>query len=285
MVRRAVVAGSFYEGNKTGLLASLEACFVSKLGPGKLPQIRQEREGRLLGLVSPHAGYMYSGMGAAHAYYRLAQDGIPDVVVLMGPNHRGIGAPVAVSPHDSWQTPLGELEVNRRVADAIIEQSLHASADATAHSMEHSIEVQLPFVQFISGSASKIVPISIAHLSPGDAQSLVEDLGPAIARAVRGKSAVIIASTDFTHYETADTARKQDTTAIDRIIDLDSEGLVKDVYRNDITMCGVIGTAVMLRACSELGATRAELLSYYSSGDVTGDRNQVVGYGALAVTV
>jgi MEMO1 family protein len=285
MVRRPLVAGSFYESNKAGLIASLEGCFVSKLGPGKLPQVRAEREGKLLGLVSPHAGHVYSGMGAAHAFYRLAQDGIPDVIVFLGPNHRGIGAPVAVSPHEYWQTPLGDLEVDRHTADAIIEHSLHASEDAAAHSMEHSIEVQLPFVQFISGSSSKIVPISIAHLNAEDAMALVHDLGPAIARAVEGKAAVIVASTDFSHYETAEDAREHDNIAIDRILALDGEGLINDVYREDISMCGVIGTAVMLSACSQLGATTAELLAYYSSGDVTGDRSEVVGYGALAVTV
>ncbi len=285
MVRRAVVAGSFYEDSKSGLIASIEGCFMHELGPGILPQIKAERRGDLLGLVSPHAGFMYSGMGAAHAYFRLAQDGIPDVIVLLGPNHRGIGAPVAVSPHDTWQTPLGDLEVDKQVADAIIEQSLHASADATAHSMEHSIEVQLPFIQFISGSSSKIVPICIAHLALRDAQELAEDLGIAIARAIGGKSAVIVASTDFTHYESADSARKKDKTPIERIIDLDSEGLVADVYKEDISMCGVVGAAVMVSACSHLGATKAELLKYYSSGDLTGDKKQVVGYGAMAVSV
>lgn len=283
MSRKPAVAGQFYDGTETGLLSLIEQCFVGDLGPGSLPQTRQQRLGRVLGLVCPHAGYIYSGSAAAWAYSALAADGIPDTAVLLGPNHYGLGSAAAITPDDSWSTPLGTLNVDVEAAESILNNSTYAKFDSSAHAREHSIEVQLPFLQYIGGRNTKIVPISIAHLNMADALLLAEDLGSAIAESLSGKSAVIIASTDMTHYESKSSAAAKDSLAIEKIAELDAPGLIELVYSRGITMCGVIGTAVMLTACIRLGAKTARKLTYYSSGDVTGDTDQVVGYGAVSV--
>lgn len=283
MARPPAVAGQFYEGSKAGLTHEIEQCFLSELGPGKLPEIASERVGSILGLVCPHAGYYYSGSAAAHSYAALAADGIPDIAVLLGPNHYGRGSAVALSPDDEWATPLGTLRADPEVAEVILGSSKYAEADELPHAKEHSIEVQLPFLQCVGGNSTRIVPISIAHLREPDALGLIEDLGSAIAEAVSGKSAVVIASTDFTHYETRAVAQARDALAMERILALDPKGLIEVVYSEDITMCGVIGVAVMLEACKRLGAVSARKLAYYTSGDVSGDTSQVVGYGSVSV--
>jgi MEMO1 family protein len=283
MARPPAVAGQFYEGTKSGLVQEIEQCFLGELGPGKLPEVRPQRVGSVLGLVCPHAGYHYSGSAAAHAYAALAADGIPDVAVLLGPNHYGLGPAVAVSPEDAWATPLGSLRADAETAETILKLSRYAEADELPHMKEHSIEVQLPFLQYIGRDSTRIVPISIAHLDRSDALALVEDLGHAIAEAVSGRSAVVIASTDFTHYESHSVAQTRDALAMEPIVAMDPQGLIEVVYSKDITMCGVIGVAVMLEACKRLGAVNARKLTYYTSGDVSGDRSQVVGYGSLSI--
>jgi len=299
MVRRPAVAGAFYEGDREGLVQSIEECFLSRLGPGHPPQSPSQGERRVVGLVCPHAGYMYSGMAAAHAFDALAADGLPDVAVILGPNHHGLGEAVAVNTEDAWATPLGTVQVDRETAKAIVDASSYAREDDLAHAREHSIEVQIPFLQYLAlrpgsgqalrpgsgqaGDGVKIVPIAIAHLSESAARALVADLGPAIAAALAGKSAVVIASTDFTHYESKARANAQDSLALEKITALDPEGLLRVVEENSMTMCGATGTAVMLAACKELGAKSARVLAYYTSGDVIGDTSQVVGYGAASI--
>lgn len=282
MTRQAVVAGSFYEHEASLLRASIEKCFVSKLGPGRLPHIAGERSGKLRGLVCPHAGYVYSGSAAAWAYSMLAEDGLPDVAVILGPNHYGWGAGVAITQEDAWATPLGTLQADAEVSGRIIKHSKYAEADDIAHSREHSIEVQLPFLQYIGGDKTRIVPIALANYSKTDSLALVDDLGGAIAEAVSNTSAVIIASTDFTHYESRAAAQAKDAKAIEAILRLDPQGLINIVHDEAITMCGALGTAIMLEACKRLGATSARKLTYYTSGDVSGDMESVVGYGAIA---
>lgn len=285
MSRQPAVAGQFYDGTREGLKKEIERCFLGRLGPGKLPVHPKpvEGSGRILGLVCPHAGYYYSGSAAAHSYAALAADGVPEIAVYLGPNHYGLGPVVSVSSDDSWETPLGTLHVDADTTRTIVCASEYAESDRQAHAREHSIEVQLPFLQYIGGAGARIAAISIAHLSRADALALAPDLGSAIASAVKGMKAVVIASTDFSHYEPQAAARARDALAIEQIVKLDSAGLIDVVYSRDITMCGVIGVAVMIEACKRLGATSARKLTYYTSGDVSGDTSQVVGYGALAI--
>jgi len=281
--RRPAVAGMFYDADPEALTESIEECFLDRLGPGRLPQISQRNERRILGLVSPHAGFMYSGSAAAWAYDALANDGVPDTAVVLGPNHHGLGEVIAVSLADEWITPLGTAKIDRETADAILTGSEFARPDEQAHLREHSIEVQLPFLQYIGGDRVKIVPIALAYLRHSDAILVMRDLSKAIANAIQDKNAVVIASTDFTHYEPQFSAQEKDATAMEKILALDAEGLLEVVNSRSITMCGAVGTAVMIAACKSLGATSARKLAYYTSGNVTGDMSQVVGYGALSV--
>ncbi|RLF24207.1 MAG: hypothetical protein DRN15_03560 [Thermoprotei archaeon] len=277
--RPPAVAGAFYEGTPESLRRQIEECFLHPLGPGALPKVNREGPRRIIGLICPHAGYMYSGPVAAHAYHALASDGVPDVVVVLGPNHYGIGSPLAIMNQGHWETPLGEVSIDEDVANAIVEYSGIIEVDDVAHMREHSIEVQLPFLQYLYGDSFRFVPITM----------LMQDLessrivGRAIAKAIEDLNAVIIASTDFTHYEPQENAERKDQEAIKRILALDPEGLVSVVNNLAISMCGVGPVIAMLTACKELGATTCVLLKYATSGDVTGDYTSVVGYGALSV--
>lgn len=282
MARKPVVAGMFYAADSASLRSEIEECFLGPLGPGTLPRAAESRAGKITGLVCPHAGYVYSGSAAAYSYLALAEDGMPDIAIIMGPNHTGLGAAVSVSTETEWATPLGNVAVDVETAGEILRNSRYAEPNDAAHSREHSIEVQLPFLQYLGGDTS-IVPIVLAHLNPQDALELASDLGEAIAAALRNRSGVIIASTDFTHYESKSSAQAKDSRAIDAILRLDSTELIKVVDENAISMCGVVGVAVMIEAAKALGAKSARKLAYYTSGDVTGDTDQVVGYGAIAV--
>ncbi|MEM3011844.1 MAG: AmmeMemoRadiSam system protein B [Candidatus Hadarchaeales archaeon] len=278
MIRLPAVAGSFYEGERGSLLSRIEWCYTHPHGPGGLPTPGRKGK-KVLGLVSPHAGYMYSGPVAAHGYALLASSP-PETVVVLGPNHTGMGSGVSLSPHRAWRTPLGEVEVDGELSRSIAEECELIDLDELAHQYEHSIEVQLPFLQHLFGSRFKLVAICMMLQD----ERTSEQVGRALAEALEGRKAVVIASTDFTHYEPQERARKKDEKALRRIEALDWRGLLRTVEEEDITMCGYGPVAAMLRACSELGAREGELLKYATSGDTAGPMPEVVGYGSLAVT-
>ena len=278
-VRPPAVAGTFYAGSRDALVKQIEGCFLHRLGPGKLPEVAEGALKRVVGLVCPHAGYMYSGPVAAHSYYRLASDGRPEVVVILGPNHHGVGSAIATVRGGVWRTPLGDVEVDGEVAMKIVEYSGIVDLDENAHRYEHSIEVQLPFLQYLYGDEFRFVPIAMLMQ---DSQSSVE-LGRAIAKALSGMNAVVIASTDLTHYEPQETASKKDNAVIKAILDLDVDSLYKTVMSLNVSMCGYGPAAAAITASREAGANTAKLLSYKTSGDVTGDFSAVVGYAALSI--
>jgi len=235
---------------------------------------------RVLAAVSPHAGYIYSG-GVAGAVF--SQIRIPDVVVILGPNHRGMGASVALSASGTWDMPLGSVPINEAMAESILKVStsgVKIKDDPGAHAMEHSIEVQVPFLQFLRPEVS-IVPIALSHLT----YDACQEIGQALVQGIQdyGKEVLLVASTDMTHYESQKSAKEKDKLAIDRILDLDPAGLYETVSRHGISMCGVIPTTIVLEACKALGAGKAELVRYATSGDVTGDNAQVVGYAGFIV--
>jgi len=223
---------------------------------------------------------MYSGHVAAHGYQCLARDGKPEVVVLLGPNHTGGGSALAVMREGVWRTPLGDVEIDTATADSILRASDILDVDDSAHAFEHSIEVQLPFLQFLYGSAFKFVPICFLMQ---DLQSSRE-VGSGVAKALVGKNAVVIASTDMTHYEPQKMAEKKDKAAIETMIKLDEEGLYFTVEAQRMSMCGYGPTMAAITAAKALGAKKAELLCYKTSGDVVGDYSAVVGYASLAFT-
>ncbi len=265
MTREAAVAGQFYPGNKHSLEKELEAMIPA--GSEKIDAI---------GAVVPHAGYMYSGAVAGEVYAKIKPK---KTYVIFSPNHSGYGAPFALSA-ESWKTPLGEVSVDKELIDAVKDRSALVKEDATAHAFEHSIEVQLPFIQRIAPGSS-IVPITVQH---GSMKQLGEVAG-AVSSAIKetGKDAAILASSDMTHYESRKTAEEKDHMAIDRILELDPEGLIQVVETNNISMCGYIPAVLMLMACKDLGAKKAELVKYSDSGYVTGDDYQVVGYAGIVV--
>ncbi len=281
-IREPAVAGMFYEAGADELRAEVEACFLSPLGPGRLPTANPGGPRRIAGLVSPHAGLIYSGPTAAHAYYRLAEDGLPEVAILLGVNHRGYGAPVAVDVRPAWRTPLGDAEIDVDLARSIVSLCEYAEEDELAHRMEHSLEVQVPFLQYVGRGHIRIAPVLMGiPVWDGAALTIARNLGAAVAEAVAGRDAVIIASTDFSHYESRESAERKDSQAIRDILRLDERALIETVRAQEISMCGVAPTAAALAACKRLGAKTARQLAYGTSGDVTGDYLQVVGYAAI----
>jgi len=280
MIRQPVVAGSFYPGEPNRLRKQIEQCFLGAVGPGELPRANPEGKREIVGLVSPHAGYVYSGPVAAYGMYFLARDQLPSLIVMMGPNHTGMGADVSIQAQGSWKTPLGEVEIDSAAAKAILENSKEAEEDRRAHVLEHSIEVQLPFLQYVYGSDFKFVPICFMDQS----LETCRDVGLAVAGALRKTdSFVIIASTDFTHYESHETAVEKDGYAIKAIQELSPKNLMHAVAHYNISMCGPGPVAAMLFAAKDLGATAAELLSHKTSGDTSGDYSSVVGYASILV--
>ena len=236
----------------------------------------------------PHAGYVYSGPIAAHSYAALARDGWPEHVVILSPNHHGVGAPLAVCPEDH-RTPFGTVTYDAPLGEVIVGGLIES--DAEAHAQEHSIEVQLPFLQHLRGEFS-FVPLVMTFQE----WEVAKEVGAAVGKALKGKDAVVIASSDFTHVganygqmptrgmTVAEFARRQDEYALEAITRLDSKGLYKAVTGHNITMCGYGPVIAMLEATKGLGAKEAKLLQYANSAEIVRDRTLAVGYGSVVVT-
>lgn len=278
-VRRPCVAGAFYPADPERLRETIEGCFTHRLGPGRLPK-PEGYERRIVSVVCPHAGYMYSGPVAAHSYYNLAAEAKPRSVIVIGPNHTGLGSPIAMMNSGAWETPLGEVEIDVELADAIFEASDIIDIDEWAHRREHSIEVQLPFLQYIYGSDLRFVPICMGLQ---DLESSRE-VGKAIAETANRADAIIMASTDLTHQEPQASANRKDRMVIEAILSMDEVALQERVRANRISMCGYGPVSVAIVASKLLGASGAELLAYHTSGDITGDQYAVVGYAAAKLT-
>lgn len=266
MLRSAVVAGQFYPGQKQSLFQTVDSLISSTA-----------TEKPAIALMSPHAGYIYSGGVAGQTFSGVK---IPDDVIILGPNHHGRGHMAAVFASGAWETPLGQTKISADLAKRILSECPMTAEDLVAHRYEHSLEVQLPFLQFRAPHSS-IVPICISHMP---LETLLQ-LGDGLARAIlssRGKP-LIVASTDMTHYESGNVARKKDCLALEKVLALDPEGLYEVVQEHQISMCGVVPTVVMLQAALALGAENAELIAYSNSGDVTGDQSEVVGYAGVRI--
>ncbi|HUY00577.1 MAG TPA: AmmeMemoRadiSam system protein B [Candidatus Deferrimicrobium sp.] len=278
MIRDAKFAGSWYNGSESALRQILKGYFeTDKRGPKKTPTINADGPRNLVGIVSPHAGYMYSGAIAAHGFAEIAFDGKPDFFIVVGIDHHGYGAgPASIQCEGGWQTPLGLAKIKTDVAKKILANSQKIYDSAIAHNAEHSLELQLPFLQYIFGEI-EFIPIMVSSGS----LSVFQEVGRAIAEGCKGEDVVLIASTDFTHMEAAEFARAQDQKAIDAILKLDEKMLYETVRKNGISMCGYGSTSAVIKASRELGATKAVLLKYGNSGEVTGDDYSVVGYGSL----
>ncbi len=266
-VRQPAVAGQFYPGDPDGLQAQVE----------KYLQPEPPLSG-VIGAVVPHAGYIYSGAVAGETVSAL---NVPNRVLILGPNHTGWGPEISVYSGGSWQMPFGKVQIDADLADQILEHAPGATTDIMAHSQEHSIEVLLPFLYYARQEEFTFVPVTISRIS----SEACRDLGSSLARIVEssGEDILVVASSDMTHHESHASAEKKDAAAIEKILDLDPDGLIDIVASKKISMCGIMPTAVMLHLASALGASRAKLIKYSTSGEVSGDYDQVVGYAGIVV--
>ena len=275
MIRQPAVAGQFYQGSPSALR--------DQVGRFLVPEAKKVKA---LGIVSPHAGLVYSGSVAGAVYSRIE---LPGTFVLIGPNHTGLGAPVSLMARGSWETPLGAVRINDDLAEAVLSKSRRIHDDTMAHLQEHSLEVQLPFIQYLKRNFT-IVPIQMMDTRLETCIEVGNAIASAIAECGAGSAeykaggTLIVASSDMSHYVSAETAKKKDHAAIKRILDLDAQGLYYTVRDEGISMCGYGPVVAMIAACKSLGATKAELVKYTNSGDVSGDYDQVVGYAGIVVS-
>jgi len=263
MVRQPAVAGYFYPQNKQELQRQIVSF---------LPQ--RERRNAVAILV-PHAGYMYSGHVAGEVY---ASVELPDAFIILCPNHTGSGSDFDVYPEGEWITPLGNAVIDDELVQKLLQLFPHAEKNGRAHLKEHSLEVQLPFLQYIKGEI-RFLPVCIRQFDYG----YLKELGFALAEIVQTaqRNILIIASSDMTHYESQESARHKDDLAIKQMERMDPRGLYDTVHRNNISMCGYLPATAALIASGELGATSGKLLKYATSGDITKDYQQVVGYAGM----
>lgn len=265
----------FYPSNPAELRTTLDQSFRNrKFGPGMPPPSLEER--KIYGMVTPHAGYMYSGAVAANGYYHISAHDFSNAVIV-GPNHYGIGSGVATMKEGVWETPLGEVEVNTTWAQDMAKRSDILDFDDVAHGRDHCLEVQLPFLQYIRDEFT-IVPVILMMQDIDTAF----DLGKAMAdTAAETNDTVLIASSDLTHYEPNESAHRKDNELIGAMLDLDVPKFYSVLERMDVSACGYGAIASVMVAARSLGATKGELLKYATSGDVTGDVSAVVGYSSV----
>lgn len=269
MQRKSAKAGSWYPATAAGIKKDI-ASFLP------LEKITAQKA---IGIMVPHAGWLYSGRVAVQVYARVK---IPGVIIMIGPNHTGEGYMVSLSDSDTWISPAGEVSIDKDLSKRITELSGGTvTLDDGAHKNEHSLEIQLPFLQYFRPNI-KIVPIILGS----QALEICRILGEGIAGAIKEsqEDVLILASSDMNHFENIDTTRKKDDLAIREILSLNPENLLQTVMKNDISMCGVAPTAVMLFAAKSLGAATTQLVTYDTSGTVTGDNKEVVGYAGVIVT-
>lgn len=268
VVRYPAVAGRFYPANSNTLREQVSAY----LAESKAPPVRA------IGCIAPHAGYMYSGHVAGAVFARVE---IPRLCLVMCPNHTGMGRAVAIMSEGAWETPLGEVLIDSEFAEAMKERFSVLQEDSAAHRAEHAAEVELPFLQ-LRHPGLRIVPIAL-----GTSQfEVLEGLGTALADVIEqyGEPVLMVASSDMNHYDSDVVTRVKDHRAIERILTLDARGLYDVVTQQDVSMCGFGPAVAMLTAARKLGAKSAELVKYATSGDISGDRDLVVGYAGVVVS-
>jgi hypothetical protein len=269
MLRAPAVAGSFYEASPQALERTVQALLHADPRLAPRPAI---------GLMAPHAAFQYSGRIAGRAY---AQVEVPDVVVVLAPNHTGLGLPAAVGTAGEWRIPTGDVPVDRELADRLVRGSSDLAADDLAHAAEHAVEVHLPFLRAMNPDV-RIVPICLRTMSYG----MCEAIGLALAEAIKpfAERVLLVASSDMNHHEPARVAARKDRMALERVEELDPRGLYGTVVDHHVSMCGFVPTVAMLVAARKLGARYGEVVAYGTSAEVTGDPSSVVGYAGVLVT-
>ncbi|HHT18987.1 MAG: AmmeMemoRadiSam system protein B [Euryarchaeota archaeon] len=276
MMRKPAVAGYFYESDEQLLKERIKWCYTHPIGPGRIPgKLGNKRS--IKGLISPHAGYEFSGPVAAFSYLELAEDGLPETVLILCPNHTGMGSGLSTMTQGGWQTPLGEVPIDTEFARKLVDNYPLMDDEPSAHIQEHSCEVQLPFLQEL-GQDFKLVPICMMMQDLETSQ----ELGGAIALTAQelGQDLVVIASTDFTHQMPHKVAVAQDKKVLDAIESFDEQEMFKRIISNNVTMCGYGPVATTMAASKAMGAHDATILKYATSGDTSGNYTSVVGYGS-----
>ncbi len=268
MMRQPAVAGRFYPGTAETLSQALTELFSAT---------ENTQKSKAIAVVSPHAGYVYSGTLAARTFSAVV---IPETVIILGPNHHGQGAPISLSTK-TWNMPLGEVSVDMEIVEQLLDNSKSIKTDETAHTFEHSLEVQVPFLQKLQKNL-QIVPLVISQIS----YSLCEEVAESLVKAINGskKELLIVASTDMSHYEPRRIAEEKDRSALECIEHLDPYQLYRTVIGNRISMCGVIPVVIALLAAKSCGAKNAKLIGYTDSGYTSGDSDQVVGYAGIVIS-
>jgi MEMO1 family protein len=268
MIRPPAVAGRFYPSDPRELSSQIQECTRAATGAEKISACA---------CLVPHAGYMYSGHVAGAVYASLE---IPRRSILLGPRHFPRGEPLAILTEGSWRTPLGDAEIDAELAAKVALACPRLRDDAVAHATEHSLEVQIPFLQQLA-PAFRFVPVVLGT----DRYAALEELGHAVAQVIRAQTdpVLVIASSDMNHYEPDAVTRVKDRRAIDKILALDARGLFDTVRQEGISMCGFAAATAMLVAARDLGSREARLVRYATSGDITGDREEVVGYAGMIV--
>lgn len=274
-IRTPAVAGMFYPGEKNKLTKLIQDCFIHPFGP---EENSEKKQSKIFGVICPHAGFVYSGPIACNSIRSISSES-PELFIIVGPNHWGIGRSVATMKDCKWETPLGSVEVDSESAEEICKLSQFIESDFFSHTREHSLEVQIPILQQ-TFSNFKILPISLINQS----KEIAYDVGLAMSKIAKKKNTMIIGSSDFTHYEPNDFAHEQDMALIEPILEMDVEKFYDVLQKRKVTACGYGAIASTMIACKELGATKGELLRYATSGDVTGDTSSVVGYGSIVFT-
>jgi AmmeMemoRadiSam system protein B len=265
----------FYPGEKNKLTKLIQDCFTHPFGP---EENSEKKQSKIFGVICPHAGFVYSGPIACNSIRSISSES-PELFIIVGPNHWGIGRSVATMKDCKWETPLGSVEVDSESAEEICKLSQFIESDFFSHTREHSLEVQIPILQQ-TFSNFKILPISLINQS----KEIAYDVGLAMSKIAKKKNTMIIGSSDFTHYEPNDFAHEQDMALIEPILEMDVEKFYNVLQKRKVTACGYGAIASTMIACKELGATKGELLRYATSGDVTGDTSSVVGYGSIVFT-
>lgn len=276
-IRTPAVAGMFYPGEKEKLKKTIHECFSHPFGIG--PITTPTKKKKVYGVICPHAGYVYSGPIASHSMHAISGEE-KELIIIVGPNHWGIGSTIASMKDCIWQTPLGDVEVYTKAAEELSEFEKVIDLDFYSHTREHSLEVQIPMLQEVFKNKFKILPIIMINQD----QNIATKVGEAVAKIMKKYNSMVIGSSDFTHYEKNDFAHKQDMALIEPILDLDIDRFYKVLHERQVTACGYGAIASTMIACKQLGASKGELLKYATSGDVSGDTTSVVGYGSIVFT-
>ncbi len=278
MIREPAVAGRFYEADADLLKAQIDDCLKHRLGASATPAAVQ---GRLAGFIAPHAGYMFSGPVASHAFERLARENpLPQTIILLGPKHTRYGAEFSLSAASAWETPLGAVEVDVAWRERLLSAVKTLKSDNDAHALEHSIEVQLPFLQCFMPAGPAILPIAL-HYAPF---KVIEKLASEIAEVMAADKShriMLIASSDFSHDTPREEAYRLDREVIDRILALDAEGFYRIIVEEDRSVCGLMPITALLIILARTGRNiDATLLKYATSMDIM-RHERGVGYASI----